>query len=390
MGFTEVKVTKAFKKSNFPSSMFGNMYSFSPYMGCSHGCTYCDGRAEKYHLEGDFENDIKVKTNIPDLLYENLPKVRENAPFHLSSGISDIYQAAENKYNLTGRCSEILSEHNFHVSVLTKSSLVLRDFDNWIKVNKKGGFTLQMSINTLDDSIRKIMEPGASSVDERLETVKIFKEAGCRVGIYMIPLLPGISDDFVEIKKTIDLLTDLGVDYIMPGTVTLRPGRQKDYYMDCISNNYREQTELYRELYRENRVSGVPIKDYTKSLYGGIAELLKDVNILPPHEYYRGTMPIYCEVIILLEHMLQLYSWKGLDVKRLGLAYNNLITHFTTEKKRFNRKRNLPSSEIDDRFKFLILTEGLNGIVQNIKLTNFIIDVVVNKKLLNYQTLKLY
>lgn len=389
MPVKEIQIKKAFNKGYFVDHLFSGMYSMSPYMGCSHGCIYCDGRAEKYHIEGDFAKDIKVRTNLPDILENNITKLRETAPFHLSSGISDIYQQVEKKYNLTGRCSEILSEFDFHVSVLTKSSLVLRDYDNWIKVNSRGGFTLQMSITTLNDKVRKIMEPGASSVDERLETIKAFKDAGCNVGIYMMPLLPGITDDLNGISNLLDKLQDLKVDYIMPWTVTLRPGRQKELYMNTISSSYPELVPLYTDIYSENRVSGAPKPSFDNSFFNKIKPLFKDVNQLIPHKLYRNTMPIYCEIIILLQHMMFLYQNMGVNINRLNRSFKKISSYLEAEKKRFNQKRSLPSSEIDDQLKFMIKTESLNNLIDNVKLSEFIRDVVIERKIFNYLTIKL-
>lgn len=74
--------------------MFGGMYTLSPFMGCSHGCVYCNGGAEKYHMVGDFARNIKVRTNIYKLLQMELPKLREKATIHFSSGISDYLSTA--------------------------------------------------------------------------------------------------------------------------------------------------------------------------------------------------------------------------------------------------------------------------------------------------------
>lgn len=382
-------VSKCLKRDNFCGSMFGNMYTFSPYMGCTHNCYYCDGRAEKYHFEGNFAKDIKVRENIVDLLDSELPKLRENAPIHLASGISDIYQHIEKKLYLTGQCSEILKEHNFHVSVLTKSSLVLRDIDNWNQVNKRGGFTLQMTVNTLNDKIRKDFEPGAATVEERLEAIQEFKSIGCKVGVYMQPLLPGISDDIDGVTKLVEKLKDLKVDYITPWYVTLRPGIQKETYLKIIRNKYPDLIPLYSDVYRENRVSGASTKKYEKYFFDMVSSVMEGVNPFPPHYYYRGIMPIYCEVLILLEHMTQLYSAKGLNIDRLNKAYKKLLSYFQEEKKRFNRKRNLPADEIDERFLFLIKTGGLDSLIDNPKLSSFIYTVVIDRKLFSYQTLSL-
>ncbi len=358
-------------------------------MGCSHACTYCDGRAEKYFVEGNFSQDIRVRTNIPKLLEMELPKLREIAPIHLSSGISDIYQEQEKKYKLTRACSEILHEYDFHISLITKSSLVLRDIDNWTKVNKKGGFTLQMTLTTLDDNVRKIMEPCASSVNERLETIKAYKDAGCSVGIFMMPLLPGISDGKKSIEDLLEKLTELNVDYITPGALTLRPGRQKDFYLSKISECYPHLIDDYNNIYRENRASGSPSSLYLKKLGRIMDRTFNNLVTLPPHYYYRNSMPLYCELIILLEHMIQLYRYRDINVTSLETAYKKIKTFLSDEKRNFNRKRTLPGNYIDENLKFLLSTKAFNNIINNDKLTNFIEKVILDRKIFNYKTLKL-
>lgn len=383
----EVLVNKIIKKGYFVEPIFGSMYTFSPYMGCSHACIYCDGRAEKYHFEGDFVNDVKVRTNVPDIFYKELNSLREVAPIHLSSGISDVYQKVEAKYNITGRCSEILAESPFPASVLTKSSLIKRDRDNWFKVNKKGGFTLQISFTTLDDTVRKRFEPGASTVEERLEIIQDFKNEGCSVGIYMMPLLPQITDSVKSIEKVLIKLQDIGVDYIMPGLLTLRPGRQKDLYMDIIKSLYPEYINYYRNLYRENRESGSPIKTYIDNYEDIISSTFKNINSYMPHKKYINTMPLYCEIHLLLTHMISLYTYRGIDVSRLQNSIKKLRKFLSEEKKSFNRTRSRSASSIDESLKFLILTGELESLIGNKKLAQFISHVVMNRKVFNYNTL---
>lgn len=389
MAIQSLNISKCLKKSDFCGYMFLSMYSFSPYMGCTHNCFYCDGRAEKYHFEGDFAKDIKVRQNVVEVLEKELPKLREIAPIHLSSGISDIYQHIEKKLYLTGQCSEVLKEYNFPVSVLTKSSLVLRDIDNWCEVNKKGGFTLQVTVNTLNDRIRKDFEPGAASVEERLEIIQEFKSRGCNVGVYMQPLLPGISDDIKGMELLVNKLKDLKVDYILPWYVTLRPGIQKETYLDIIRNKYPELISLYNKLYRENRISGGSIKDYEASFHKNTDFVLAEMDQLPPHRLYRGIMPIYCELLVLMEHMTLIYSRRGYNINRLEDGYKKLLQYFKEEKKRFNRKRTLPADEIDQRFLFLAKTGGLESLLSNEKLSSFIYSIVIDRKLFNYQSLSL-
>lgn len=386
----EIQTKKVIKRGYFVEPTFGSMYTFSPYMGCSHACIYCDGRAEKYHFEGDFVNDVKVRINTPDLFYKELQKLRELAPIHLSSGISDVYQKSEARYNLTGRCSEILSETDYPVSVLTKSSLIKRDRDHWFNVNRRGGFTLQVSFTTLNDKIRREFEPGAASVEERLEIIEDFKREGCSIGIYMMPLLPYISDSVKSIEAVLQRLNDLEVDYIMPGYLTLRPGRQKKLYLDLIRNNHPKLYSKYLSLYGENRESGSPKKQYSSEFETVIDRTFSGIISYIPHGIYKGTMPLYCEVLLLLTHMLALYSHRGVDVERLKISVKKLRLYLTQEKKTFNRNRTLPSNSIDETLKFLILTGELERILGNKKLAMFIEDIIVKREVFNYKTLQFY
>lgn len=384
----EVCVKKALRKGDFASSMFLGMYSASPYMGCSHGCLYCDGRAEKYHLEGDFEKNITIRKNLPDLMEGELYRLRERGPVHFSSGISDIYQPCEKEYSLMARCSEILSETSFPVSVLTKSSLVLRDLNNWKKVNSRGGFLLQMTLTTLDEDVIRMSEPGASSAEKRIETIQAFKDAGCSVGIYMMPLLPGLSDDNRSVEALLTKLRELNVDYIIPGELTLRPGRQKEAYFQMIRENRPHLEREYHRLFQENRYSGVPLVSYRKELHSRLDPLFQGVCTLPPHYLYRNTMPVYCELLILLQHMFSLYKRKSSDLTPLKEGYVKIHDFLKKEKSAFNRKRSLPGDEVDNILRFFIQTGGLEDLLKNERLTDFITSVVVKRKVFNYQTLK--
>ncbi len=181
-----VTVKKLLKKEN-PAFPFGGKYRFSPYMACGHSCIYCDGRYEKYHVEGDFDRDIVVRENAPELLEKEIAKLREPGPICLSSGISDAYQPVEKELKITRQCAEILSQHKHPVVIHTKSSLVLRDIDYWEEVHNKSAFTLMISLTMSSDNIRKKLEPGASSVTEKLEAIKKFRSRGMNAGILAMP-----------------------------------------------------------------------------------------------------------------------------------------------------------------------------------------------------------
>ncbi len=385
----EKQSKKLLRRGTFAEPFFGNLYSFSPYASCEHGCIYCDGRAEKYHLEGDFANDITARINGPELLAAELPKQRIIAPVHLASGISDVYQPAERELQLTRRCAEELAKHPFPVSVLTKNSLILRDFDLWMAVHKRSQFHLQLSLTTLDETIRERFEPGASPIEERLEVVRRFKEAGCPVGIFMMPLLPGLTDTTESLLPFIQTMKELDVDYIMPGYLTLRPGRQKQIYLDLLTQHYPALHEQTVQLYSNNAYSGNPLYTYRQRWKSQMAPLLGDMPIEIPHRIYRDTMPLHQELLLLFQHMKSLYRRKRIDVTRLSEAADRFETWCGSQLKQFNRKRSLPLDHIDTQLLFLLQTGGFATIIQNEKLEQFMGAVLLERKVFDYRTLTL-
>ncbi len=385
----EIQVKKAIRKGMFADPFFANLYAISPYSGCEHACVYCDGRAEKYHVEGNFEQNITARMNLPELLDKELHSIREIAMLEIGSGITDVYQPVEEQYKLTRSCAEVLLNHHLPVSVLTKSSLIQRDLDIWSELNRKNGFTLLISMTTLDDSIRKICEPGASSVQDRLETISLFKEAGCPVGVFMMPLLPGINDGDESISSLVKRLIELGVDFIIPGYLTLRPGRQKEFYMNMLRENAPNLISGYDELYMKNLVSGNPLYNYRESSMDRCGKIMSEfIPTEVPHYIYRNQMPIYQELSLLLTHMKDLYERRGIDVSGLKQAKKNFFSWAEREKKEFNRKRSLHGDAIDEKLLFLLRCGGFEEVLQNDRLHAFISSVALDRKVFNYLTLK--
>ncbi len=144
-------IKKALRKRDLVDPYFVSKYSFSPYQACRHGCLYCDGRAEKYYVEGDFERDVVIKENLPILLEKELDRLREPGTICIGSGISDPYQPVEEEELIVRECARILAKRDLPVSVMTKSSLIRRDLDLWCEVNRKSRFTLMVSLTTTDD-----------------------------------------------------------------------------------------------------------------------------------------------------------------------------------------------------------------------------------------------
>jgi len=366
-------------------------YSLSPYMACGHGCAYCDGRAEKYWVEGVFDRDIVVRRNLPALLRQELPRLRETAPIAIGSGITDAYQPLERTEGLTRECAAILADHAMPVSVLTKSALVQRDIDAWSTVNRGPGFILNLSIATLDEGIRRRFEPGASPIPDRLQALRAFRQRGVPVGVMAMPLLPFISDAEEDVRALLTALKEAGAAFVMPAGLTLRPGRQKDFYLQRVGEAYPDLLPRYREIYAENRASGACTRSYSTALQRRVASasLEAGVPFLLPHACYRGRLPLYDEIHLLLQHMAELYRARRVPTESLVSATVRYGDWLLQKKRVFNRRRSLTQEGLEQEARVLFGGAGGTDLLKNEKLAAFLRQVAMDRKVFDYTSLSL-
>lgn len=172
--------------------------SINAYRGCEHGCIYCYARPNHEHLGFsaglDFESRIMVKERAPELLREELSSRRWKPQVIAMSGVTDCYQPAERKFRLTRRCLEVLLEFRNPVALVTKNHLITRDVDLLSALAKYNAVAVSISITTLDDELRKTMEPRTSPPHRRLEAIRVLSQAGVPVGVLTAPIIPGLND----------------------------------------------------------------------------------------------------------------------------------------------------------------------------------------------------
>jgi DNA repair photolyase len=176
----------------------GMLYSANPYQGCEHGCIYCYARNSHeywgYSAGVDFESRIVVKRNAPALLrkfFDN--KNWEPAPISFS-GNTDCYQPIERKMKITRALLEICLEYRNPVGIITKNALVLRDMDILKQLAALNLVRVFISVTSLDEDLRQLMEPRTASYRSRLSVLRRLSEAGIPVGIMNAPLIPGLND----------------------------------------------------------------------------------------------------------------------------------------------------------------------------------------------------
>ncbi|HID60488.1 MAG TPA: radical SAM protein [Hadesarchaea archaeon] len=183
------------------SKLPGLRYSLNPYVGCEHGCRYCYVPdilgGEK--LAFKWGSTVKAKKNIAEVLAREVMKKPKGIVG--VSTICDPYQPIEAKLMLTRRCIEILAQHDFPVSIQTKSKLVLRDAD--MIVPEK--FDVGVTISTMDLKLVSRLEPGASLPDERVQVLEEFSSRGVETWLFLGPIIPGINDSEESMTQVIDV-----------------------------------------------------------------------------------------------------------------------------------------------------------------------------------------
>ncbi len=226
-----VKVAEIQSKTILSSSRIYD-YVINPYVGCQHACIYCYARFMK-RFSGHKEpwgNFVDVKINAADLLQVEIVKKKRGSVW--VSGVCDPYQPLESKYKLTRKCLEILAHHDWPVTIQTRSTLVLRDLDIIRRVeNIETGF----SITTADDDIRKLFEPYASPIKERIKALDELHQSGIKTYAMIAPILPG-AEPLAETLKG-------KVDYILVD-------RMNYHYANWVYKKYRLQDSLSDEFFR--------------------------------------------------------------------------------------------------------------------------------------------
>ncbi len=209
--------------------------SLNPYRGCEHGCAYCYARPTHEYLGYsaglDFETKILVKEHAPELLRRELSSPRWKPQVVSLSGVTDAYQPLERRLALTRRCIEVFVEFRNPISILTKNALVTRDIDLLLQLAEDNAVTVALSITTLNAQLQRILEPRASSSQQRLRALEKLSKAGIPTGVMIAPILPGLTD--IETPALLEAAASAGARWA--GQTVLRlPHGVRDLFDDWL------------------------------------------------------------------------------------------------------------------------------------------------------------
>ena len=227
-------------------------WTINPYRGCTHACVYCFARPTHKFLGWDagrdFEREIVVKVNAPEVLRAELRRPRW-AREHVALGTNtDPYQWVESRYRLMPGIWEALRDARTPCSVLTKSPLLLRDTALMREIAAVASFTANLSIPTLDKKAWRETEPHTPNPRARLEAVAELNRSGVPTGILVAPLMPGINDDPRQVEELLAAAADAGATGVGGLALHLR-GDVRGVFMDWLRSQRPDLVAFYETLY---------------------------------------------------------------------------------------------------------------------------------------------
>ncbi len=186
----------------------GMSFSMNAYQGCEHGCIYCYARNTHeywgYSPGLDFERKILVKKDAPKLLEAKLKSKQWKASTIIMSGNTDCYQPAEQKFKITRACLEVFLKYKHPVGIITKNALILRDLDILSALAKDNLIGVNISVTSLSEETRRILEPRTTTIKKRLKTIEILSKNGIPVNAMLAPIIPGInSHEILKLAKSV-------------------------------------------------------------------------------------------------------------------------------------------------------------------------------------------
>jgi len=347
MTIREIEAKSILRKYKKIDSWFISHYGMNLYRGCTHNCVYCDGRSEGYYVDGEFGEDVTVKVNAIEILRRELDPKRKRTPFKRSfimvgGGVGDSYQPIEEKYQLSRRALELIDEYDFPIHMLTKSTLIKRDIDILKKINKKNRAIVSFSFSSVNDEISAIFEPGVPSPSERLKTLVFFKNEGIACGMFLLPVIPFVTDTPELMEETIRKASELGLDFIIFGGMTLKEGRQKDYFFKTLKKHYPDFIVKYENIYTKNKWEEATGEYYNliSTIFNRIAKRYKMPKRIP-FNFYKDILGENDLVVVILEHIDYLLKLEGRSSPYGYAAYSisQIKEPLSTMKKELKRIR---------------------------------------------------
>jgi DNA repair photolyase len=259
INFHEVRARSAL--NHVPGGRYGFNYTVNPFRGCTHACVFCFARSSHTYLDfdagRDFEREIVVKVNVPELLRAELARPSWKHELVALGTNTDPYQWAESRYRFMPEILMALEESGTPVSVLTKSPLALRDIDQFERMAKRVPVSVNLSVPTLDEEAWRATEPHTPSPSARLDAVAELRSRGIDSGVLIAPLMPGINDSPDQVQPIVDRAKQANATFLGGVALHLR-GEVRDIFFAWLETKRPDLIPRYEQLYANGRANMRP------------------------------------------------------------------------------------------------------------------------------------
>jgi DNA repair photolyase len=250
VNFHEVRARSAL--NHVPGDRYGFSWSINPYRGCTHACVFCFARKTHTYLNlnagRDFEREIVVKVNVPELLRAELARPSWRRELVALGTNTDPYQWVESRYRMMPEILEALEEAETPVSVLTKSPLAMRDLEIFERMAKRLPVSVNLSVPTLDEDAWRATEPHTPSPAARLDAVAELRRRGIDSGVLIAPLMPGINDSPDQVRPIVERARKAKASFLGGVALHLRD-EVKDVFYGWLEAKRPDLLPRYEKLY---------------------------------------------------------------------------------------------------------------------------------------------
>ena len=270
-------------------------WSMNPYQGCEHGCAYCYARNTHeywgYKAGIDFEQRILVKEKASKLLEAALQKKKWIGEPIMLSGNTDCYQPIESKKRITRAMLEVCLKYGQPLGIITKNSLILRDLDILTQMAEKGLVRVVLSITTMDEGLRRKLEPRTSSISNKLSAIDKLSKAGIPTGVMMAPIIPGLnSHEIFNLAKATSQKGALSFSH----TILRLNGIIGEVFLDWMEHHYPDRLKKVKHLVESTHGGRLNDSQFGRRMKGdgNIAQQINGMLKLARRQYFHDrSMP---------------------------------------------------------------------------------------------------
>jgi DNA repair photolyase len=211
---------------------------------------------------------ILAKVNAPEVVRKELARASWRGETVVVGTATDPYQQAESRYRITRGVLEAFRDARNPVSITTKSPMVLRDLDILADLAADVPVTVHFTVTTMDETLWKEIEPTTAKPKKRLEALRTLREHGIRTGVFLSPVLPGLTDDDAHLEAVITAAAEAGAEFVFSQSLRLGPGIS-EYYLPWLERTYPHLARQYERLYHRNS----PPAHYTQAVQARVRAL---------------------------------------------------------------------------------------------------------------------